>query len=401
MTHQQSPPADADLERAREIHTRIMVIDAHVDIEIPGRESPYVGDDGRSKAAPDKMAKGGVDAVVLSVASGPGPRDQAGYDAARRRAGRKLAAVKEMLDDPSNGLVLALTADDVVQAKASAKRSIVLGFQNTQIIGADIPALDEFYNEGVRVFALAHIGHNDCADSSRPNFIADIGKHEPDEEHGGLSNFGREAVKRINRLGGLVDVSQTSFNATLQTIELSTTPVIASHSNVRALCDVSRNLSDQEIDAIAANGGVIHVSPFRGYLFDTTDNELVAAIRTARLGANLPEKYLYPFELYWEIKDPEEQLAFTDTISALLEGVSLGSMIDHIDYIAKRIGVEHVGIGTDFNHGAGLKAFDEASDALNVTLALLARGYSENDIDKIWGRNFLRALDAAQSVTSK
>lgn len=378
-----------------------MVIDAHVDIEIPGRESPYVGDDGRSKAAPDKMAKGGMDAVVLSVASGPGPRDQAGYDAARRRAGRKLAAVKEMLDDASNGLVLARTAEDVVQAKASGKRSIVLGFQNTQIIGTDIPALDEFYKEGVRVFALAHIGLNDCADSSRPNFIAAIGKHEPDEEHGGLSPFGREAIKRINQLGGLVDVSQTSLNATLQTIELSTAPVIASHSNVRALCDVSRNLSDQEIDAISANGGVIYVSPFRGYLFDTTDTELVAAIRTARLEANLPEKYQYPFELYWEIKDPEAQLAFTDTIGELLGGVSLDSMIDHIDYIVKRIGVEHVGIGTDFNHGAGIEAFNEVSDALNVTVALLARGYSESDIDKIWGRNFLRALDAAQSGTSR
>jgi membrane dipeptidase len=397
MTNNESTSSAVDLERARDIHTKAMVIDAHVDIEIPGRESPYVGDDGRSKAAPDKMVKGDMDAVVFSVASGPTPRDQAGYDSARRKAGRKLAAVNEMLAEPSNNLVLATTADDVVQAKASGKRAIVLGFQNTQIIGTDIPTLDEFYDAGIRVFALAHIGHNDCADSSRPNFITALGKHEPDEEHGGLSEFGREAIKRINQLGGLVDVSQTSMNATLQTIALSTTPVIASHSNARALCDVSRNLSDQEIDAIAVNGGVIHVSPFRGYLFDTTNSELVAAIRTARLEANLPEKYLYPFELYWEIKDPEEQLAFTDTISDLLAEVNIDNFIDHIDYIAKRIGVAHVGIGTDFNHGAGIAGFNEASDAFNVTVALMARGYSEADIDKIWGRNFLAALDAAQN----
>ncbi len=253
------------------------------------------------------------------------------------------------------------------------------------------------FASGVTVFALNHIGHNDCADSSRPNFIATAGKHEPEEEHGGLSPLGREAIRRINELGGLVDVSQSSLSATLQTVELSSAPVIASHSNVRALCDVSRNLSDAEIDAIAAGGGVIHVSPFRGYLFDTTNQQLVDDIRNARLGAGLPEKYLYPFELYWEINNPDEQAAFRDTISRLLGPGSLDSLMNHIDYIVQRVGVEHVGIGTDFNHGGGMRGFDEASDAPNVTAALLARGYSPDEIDRIWGRNFLRALAAAQA----
>ena len=187
------------------------------------------------------------------------------------------------------------------------------------------------------------------------------------------------------------------MNATLQTVELSSAPLIASHSNVRALCDVSRNLSDVEIDAIAARGGVIHVSPFRGYLFDTTNAQLVNDISRARVGARLPEKYLYPFELYWEIKDPDEQAAFRDTISRLLGPGSLDSLMDHIDYIVQRVGVDHVGIGTDFNHGGGMRGFDEASDAPNVTAALIARGHSQEEIDKIWGRNFLRALAAAQA----
>ena len=384
-------------ENADRVHADAMVIDAHADIEVPGRESPYVGPDGRSKVAPDKMARGGVDGVVLSVATGPGPRTTDGYTKARRIADRKLAAAWELIADPANNLVLARTAPDADEAKRQGKRFVFLGFQNTQIIGTDLTALDEFREAGVTVFALNHIGHNDCADSSRPNFDAAAGKHEPDEEHGGLSPLGRDAIRRINELGGLIDVSQSSVSATLQTVELSSTPVIASHSNVRALCDVSRNLSDVEIDAIAARGGVIHVSPFRGYLFDTTNAQLVNDVRRARVGAGLPEKYLYPFELYWEIKDPDEQAAFRDTISRLLGPGSLDSLMNHIDYIVQRVGVDHVGIGTDFNHGGGMRGFDEASDAPNVTAALLARGYTPEEIDKIWGRNFLRALAAAQA----
>ena len=396
MGNEPSPSA-VMIQQVDKVHADAMVIDAHADIEVPGKESPYVGRDGRSKVAPDKMAQGGVDGVVLCIATGPGPRTSDGYAKARRIADRKLAAARQLIADPANNLILARTAADADAAKAQGKRFIFLSFQNTQIIGTDLTALAEFAEAGVTVFALNHIGHNDCADSSRPNFIAATGKHEPEEEHEGLSPLGREAIRRINELGGLVDVSQSSLNATLQTVELSSAPVIASHSNVRALCDVSRNLSDVEIDAIAAGGGVIHVSPFRGYLFDTTNRQLVDDIRNARLAAGLPEKYLYPFELYWEIKDPDEQVAFRDLISGLLGPGSLDSLMNHIDYIVQRVGVEHVGIGTDFNHGGGMRGFDEASDAPNVTAALLARGYSPDEIDKIWGRNFLRTLTAAQA----
>jgi membrane dipeptidase len=348
--------------------------------------------------APDKMAQGNMDGVVLCIAAGPGPRTPEGYAKARRLADRKLAAVRQLVSDPANNLVLAQSARDADEAKADGRRFVFLGFQNTQIIGTDIDALDEFRAAGVTVFALNHMGHNDCADSSRPSFIAAAGRHEPEEEHGGLSAFGKHAIRRINDLGGLVDVSQSSMNATLQAVELSRAPVIASHSNVRALCDVSRNLSDAEIDAIAARGGVIHVAPFRGYLFDTTNRQLVDDIRNARLAADLPETYLYPFELYWEIRDPDEQVAFRDTISTLLGPGSLDSLMNHIDYIVRRAGVDHVGIGTDFNHGGGMQGFNEASDAPNVTAALLARGYTPAEVDKIWGRNFLRALTAAQAA---
>jgi len=190
-----------------------------------------------------------------------------------------------------------------------------------------------------------------------------------------------------------VDISQLSRPAALQAIQLSSTPVIASHSNAQALTAVSRNLSNVEIDQIAATGGVIHVAPFRGYLFDSSDAELDEAIRETRQKAGIDEDYLYPFELYWEIQDPQVKADFLAAVSSLLSDIDLQDMLNHVDYIVRRAGVDHVGIGTDFNHGSGIPGFMDASDALNVTIGLLDRGYSEGEIRKIWGGNFLRVWE--------
>ena len=195
-------------------------------------------------------------------------------------------------------------------------------------------------------------------------------------------------------------MSQLSRDAVLQVLETSTTPVVASHSNARKLTDVSRNLSDEEIDGIGEMGGVIHLCPFRGYLYDSSDAALDEAIREARRAAGVLEDYLYPFELYWEIDDPAARSAFTQSIGDLLGPGSVDAMLDHLDYIVDRIGVDHVGIGSDFNHGGGVEGFADASEALSVTVGLLERGYSEKDIAKIWGGNFLRVLREAQKAGS-
>ena len=394
---EQSP--EALLELARSIHERVLVLDAHADIELPDAPSPYVGDDGLSQVEPAKLHAGGVDAVVMSVAVGPGPRTPEGYAAARARADEEIAAVLALAADPVNNAVVARSADELVAAHEQGKAALVLGFQNALILGTDVSALDEFYAAGARVFALTHMGHNDFADSSRPVFDAATGTHEP-VEHGGLSGLGVAAIERINALGGVVDVSQLSRSAALRVLEISTAPVIASHSNVRQLTDASRNLSDEEIDRIGEIGGVIHVCPFRGYLFDSADPSLDEAIREARSAAGVLEDYLYPFELYWEIDDPAAREAFVQSISELLGPGSVDSMLDHLDYVVGRIGVDHVGIGTDFNHGGGVEGFADASEALGVTAGLLERGYSEEDIAKIWGGNFLRVLRAAESLRS-
>ena len=400
MAEKTSTPSDQDaalMARAKAIHASALTLDAHADIEIPGKPSSYVGSDGLSKVAPKKMRTGGLDAVVMAIAVGPMPRNAEGYAAAKALAQTKLEAVKALAADATNNSVIALSTDELITAHEEGKSALLLGFQNALILGTEIDGINTLFNSGIRVFALTHMGHNDFADSSRTLFDGDTGTREPDAEHGGLSTLGKAAVERINALGGIMDISQLSSQAALQAIELSITPVIASHSNVRALTSVSRNLSNEEIDRIGETGGVIHVAPFRGYLFNSSDPNMDSNIRAVRKESGIDEDYLYPFELYWEIDDIDLKKDFLTRISALLGPIGLKEMVDHIDYIAKRIGVDHVGIGTDFNHGSGIEGFDDASEALNVTVELLKRGYSEEDIKKIWGGNFIRVWQAAEA----
>ena len=385
--------------QAQAIHTSALTIDAHADIEIPGKPSMYVGSDGLSKVSPQKMQKGGLNAVVMSLAVGPMPRNAEGYAAAKALAQTKLAAVNALAADPANNTVIVKSTTELSAAHTEGKTALILGFQNALILGKDVGAVDSLYNSGARVFALTHMGHNDFADSSRTLFDGDTGTREPDAEHGGLSALGKAAVAKINALGGIMDISQLSTEAAMQVMALSSTPVIASHSNVRALTSVSRNLSDPEIDRIGETGGVIHIAPFRGYLFDSADPDMDTNIRAVRKESGIEEDYLYPFELYWEIDDPAIRKDFLTRTSALLGPIGLDEMLDHVDYIVERIGVDHVGIGTDFNHGSGIIGFDDASEALNVTLALLKRGYSKDDIIKIWGGNFIRVWRAAEKAS--
>ena len=386
------------MAQAQAIHISALTIDAHADIEIPGKPSMYVGSDGLSKVSPQKMQKGGLNAVVMSLAVGPMPRNAEGYAAAKAVAQTKLAAVNALAADPTNNTVIVKSTTELSAAHTEGKSALILGFQNALILGTDVGGVDSLYNSGARVFALTHMGHNDFADSSRTLFDGDTGTREPDAEHGGLSALGKATVAKINALGGIMDISQLATEAAMQVMALSSTPVIASHSNVRALTNVSRNLSDPEIDRIGETGGVIHIAPFRGYLFDSADPDMDTNIRAVRKESGIEEDYLYPFELYWEIDDPAIRKDFLTRTSALLGPIGLGEMLDHVDYIVERIGVDHVGIGTDFNHGSGIIGFNDASEALNVTVELLKRGYTEDDITKIWGGNFIRVWRAAEKA---
>jgi len=387
---------------AEEIHQASLVLDGHADIVIEGATGQYLGADGRSKVAVDKLIAGGVGAVVMSVAVPPGATRSVSDNAAGRAlADQKFDALNALIKNHSDTLVLATSAQQIMEAQSNGKIAIIVGFQNARALEGNVDALDAFYANGARVFGLNHIGHNGFSDSSRPLYDGASGVYDAAEEHGGLSDLGRQAVRRINQLGGVIDVSQSSKAATLEIAALSNAPVIASHSNARALSSVTRNLSDAEIDAIAANGGVVHLVPFGAYLVDLSDPALRDAIKAVRVEAGLPgEGYAYPYELYWEIDDPADKMKFLMAMRGVIGPGSVERLVDHIDYVVDRVGIDHVGIGSDFNHGGGVEGFSEANEALNVTKALVERGYSRDDIKKIWGGNFLRVFRAAEMATS-
>lgn len=375
-------------DSAAAIHERILVLDSHADVLLPSTPKRYYLGGTDSRVDLPRLEKGGVDAIVLAVAVGPGPRDTAGVAAARREADEKLARIKTIAASDPARIGLALSAADVERLGREGKVAVVIGFQNARSIGKDIGQIDRLYGEGVRVFAFDHAGHNDFADSSRPQ------PGEPIAEHRGLSPLGKQAVTKLNDLGVLIDVSQLSTDALLQTIALSRAPVAATHSAARALVDNGRNLSDAELDAIKANEGVVQVTPFTSYLTlpDAASRERFAAIR-ARYG--LAADYASTYDGS-EALPEARRTVYLDEISAARSKASLSDFVDHIDYIAKRIGWQHVGIGTDFDHGAGVTGFDSAADAPNVTRELLRRGYSEEQVAAIWGGNFLRVLRAAE-----
>ena len=380
---------------AAAVHDSVIVLDAHADVVLPDTSPLYLGADGRSKAALDKLQAGGIDAVVMALATGPKPRTPEGRAAGAAEVSAKLEAVQALLAAHPAELTLAKSSDELRTAHDSGRTAIILGFQNALAFERDVSRIDALHADGVRVFGLTHMGHNDFADSSRPLFNGATGAYEATEEHGGLSELGRQAVQRIDAFGALVDVSQMSKAATLQAIDLVDGPVIASHSNVKQLSDVTRNLSDEEIDRIGETGGVIHIAAFSAYLVDLSDPEMRENIRQVRVAAGLPETYSYPYELYWELKDDQEKLTFLTNMRALVGQEDVARMVDHIDYVRDRIGIDHVGIGTDFNHGGGIVGFAEADASLSVTEELVSRGYSAAEIEKIWGGNFLRALDEA------
>ncbi len=251
---------DADLDaRAIALNKKLLNVDTHADVLIPATPERYWAPGHTSRTEVAKLDKGGVDVVALAIAVGPGPRTPAATAEARAEADLKLETIRRFVKENSNRVAVALTAADITRIHQQGKIAIIESFQNTRSVGKDVGAIDEFYKAGVRIFALTHAGNNDFADSSRP-------QEGEGEEHHGLSPLGKQAITKLNQLGVIVDVSQLTPAGVFQVLQITKAPVIASHSNVRALIDNTRNLSDKELDAIKANGGVVSVTPFNPYL---------------------------------------------------------------------------------------------------------------------------------------
>lgn len=387
---------DSDLmARARAIHERVLTVDTHVDIPFDFGTDAYdmmkPGPRGQQVHLPT-MTEGGLDTAFLIVYVGQGERTVSGNARALSDAFKKFAAIHKLTKETyPDKIGLALTAEDVRHISASGRKAVVIGMENGFPMGTDLRLLDVFYDYGARYLGLLHNGHNELGDSAQP--------FESDDkiEHGGLSDLGKRVVERLNTLGIMVDVSHAGEQTTLDVLTSSKAPVIASHSAVKGVYDHPRNLSDVELDAIKTSGGVAQIVAFDIYLREPPA-EKTAALSALREKMGLDEPGGFQ-------KMSAEQLdayfSAVEEINGKWPKASVADLADHIDYAVNRIGIDHVGIASDFNGGGGITGWNDASETLSVTIELVKRGYSEDQIAKIWGGNLLRVMEEAQAYAAR
>ncbi|MCE9648134.1 MAG: dipeptidase [Parvibaculum sp.] len=386
---------DAALEaKARAIQSRIVTIDTHTDIPTFFATDRY--DPGKLNGPPalvdiPRMKSGGLDAVFFIVYVDQTKRDAAGYAEAASEAFAKFAAIHRMTDEQyAKDIGLALTSADIRRIHAEGKRVALIGIENGYAIGRHPELLDIYYGLGARYFGLVHNGHNDIADSAQPQ--SDLGDKPNDKggEHGGLSEYGREIVARCNDLGIMVDVSHSAKSTTLDAIAASRVPIIASHSAVYALNPHPRNMSDEEMKALAAKGGVIQIVAFDEYLQPMPKEKKAARGRLAKsLGFTSLDAFF--------AASPEAKEKFAQGVAEIDKKwprANVALLADHIDYAVKLIGIDHVGIASDFQGGGGIAGWSNAGETFNVTKELVKRGYTEAEIGKLWGGNLMRVMDA-------
>ncbi len=397
---------DKLLLQAREIQKRIVTFDSHLDIPFDyGTAGLEAGTDGKTQFDLPKVERGLVKGAAIAIFVPQGPRTPEATKEARQLAEKKYAIIKAIAAQYPTRAAIAYTPDDVRRIEAQGKFAIVLSILNGYPIGQDISQLDYWYGKGVRVFGFAHAGNNELTDSSRPNLL----RGDKLDEHGGLSAFGKQAVARLNSLGVLIDVSQLSSNALRDVLQLTKAPVAATHSDVRGIVDHPRNLSDAELLAIKKNGGVVQISAYGSWVrpLSPEQQKKANAIRQAYgvpveypIAASQPVKADGVTVLTQE-KFDEYNKKIHEVILDPASQATLSQFVDQIDYSVKKIGINHVGISSDFNHGGGVVGWNNEGEALNVTVELLRRGYNEEDIRKIWGGNFLRVWGEAQKAAKK
>jgi microsomal dipeptidase-like Zn-dependent dipeptidase len=377
------------LERARQIHQKIVAFDSHTDITFDFEGGAV---DGKSQLDLPKAARGGLKGAAIAVFVPQGPRTPEGFAKARADADKKYDLIKAIASQNPDKAEIAYSAEDVRRIAARGRFAIAISILNAYPLGTELSQIDAWYDKGVRILGFVHAGHNDWADSSRPG--ANLG--DKPAEHNGLSPLGVEGVKRLNELGVLIDVSQLSSPAFKQVLSLTKAPVAATHSGVKGIVENTRNLSDEELEMIRKNDGVAQMVAFGNYLRpipqEVLDRQNALRAEFGFQGATAPPGMT-------DAKRKE----FAERNAAIVEEApraTVAQFVNTLDYAVKKIGADHVGISSDFNHGGGVAGWNNEGEAMNVTVELLRRGYSENDIGKLWGGNFLRVWAKAQSFAT-
>ncbi len=407
--------ADAALvDKAKGIHERVITLDTHDDINPDNftRQQNYTQRLETQVNLP-KMVEGGLDASFFIVYVGQGPLTPEGYDGAYKQAVAKFDAVHHLTKEIAPGQIeLALTAADVNRIAKSGKKVALIGIENAYSLGTDITRVKEFYDRGGRYMSLAHNGHSQLADSN-------TGERDGKWLHNGLSELGQQAIAEMNKWGIMVDLSHPSKAANLQAIALSKAPVIASHSAARALADHSRNMDDEQLLALKKNGGVIQTVAFASYVkVNKPDSpERTAAILALRKTVGLSAPGGGPGgpggggggggRGGLNALSPEQRAKFDAGVADIDKKTpgdpraTVADFVNHIDYLVKKIGLEHVGISSDFDGGGGVTGWNGAEETFNVTLELVRRGYTEEQIGKIWSGNLLRVMADVEKVAKQ
>ena len=367
-----------------QLRAEYLTLDSHIDIPFDYMINPDhdPGNETEMQVDFQKMLEGNLDGGFFIVYVGQSELNKNGYQEAKRKAILKFNAINKMVEKYPNKIVLVKSPEEVYEAKRDKKLFAAIGIENGYIIGEDIELLKYYYDLGARYMTLSHIGHNQISDSSLPKKSL---KNEI-EMHGGLSNFGKITIKKMNELGMMIDISHVSDKSALQAIELSYHPVIASHSGARSVADHPRNIPDNIIREIAKKGGVIQVVAFSSYVkVNKKRTESIINLRDSILtmtGDNnfIPEKHMKLIEYKNGM----------DKINKKFPLPGIDSFIDHIDHIVDLVGIDYVGISSDFGGGGGIEGWSNASQTFNITNSLLLRGYSKDEVNKIWSENFLR-----------
>jgi CubicO group peptidase (beta-lactamase class C family)/microsomal dipeptidase-like Zn-dependent dipeptidase len=366
-------------------HAEPLTLDTHVDIPRTFmREARFdPGTNTQLKVDLGKMKRGGLDAAFFVIFVEQGPRTPAGYAAAFAAAERKVSAIEAMVAKYPDRIRLARSPRDVIDNHAAGKLSALMGIENGFVIGKDLARLDALYARGARYIGLTHTGHNDICTSS--GALTEFGD-APAAPDDGITPFGESVVRRANALGMLVDVSHSSDACVRDVLRISSAPVIASHSAVRALTDHARNLNDDLLRAIAAKGGVVDIVAYTGFLKldparDAATKALEADIARTAGDAEFDSakhEYLPAYQEGLKRIDREFPLA------------TLDAYLDHIQHAVAVAGIDHVGLASDFDGGGGIQGWEDASRTRNVTAGLRKRGFSDAEIAQLWSGNLLR-----------
>jgi len=382
-------------EKARELHRKILTVDTHCDTafsllrkdwRIGERHDPALRASGKIDLP--RMREGGLDAEFFAAFVGQGPLTPEAYAKAKDSAMRAVEAVRRMTEEYASVIGLAVDPEGAWRLKKEGKLTAFIGLENGYPVGRDAALVKLFHDRGVRYITLCHSSDNDICDSSTD-------RRNPEDK--GLSAFGREVVAECNRAGMIIDISHASEKSFFDVLAASRAPIIASHSSARAVCDHPRNLTDDQLRALAKNGGVIQICFLGAY------------VKTPPV---IPEREQAMKELeakYGNVRDIRDDalrmkaMAEREAINKEFPQVrpNVADLVDHIDHVKKVIGVDFVGIGTDFDGGGGVVGCDDVSGMIHVTEELVRRGYSDREIEKIWGGNFFRVFQKVLDLAGK